>query len=302
MKNIYRLLILVVISLMFLPSVCIADSGSSYDDKYVFAKESNVPSGNYNNIVIVMGKSEINSDINGSVISFMGDVKINGTVKGDVVSLLGGLYLNDKSSIAGNLVSFGTFNKPENIAIEGTEMVINIDVISAFKSNGVLISLLIVYSLLTLLAGLVLITIFPVNYRVMSNSIHKSVGKKISLGILLILALTIIVAFLFFLIVIPVIYLLVFVFADIIASIFIGRYVFKQNDQRSSIYLEFFIGIILISIVRIIPLIIIPQYSYIALLVYGILYAVVELAMASVGLGTVVVTSFGKNNQALKKT
>lgn len=302
MKNIYRLLILVVICLMFLPSVCIADSGRSYDDKYVFAKESNVPSGNYNNIVIIMGKSEINSDINGSVISFMGDVKINGTVKGDVVSLLGGLTLNDKSSIAGNLVSFGTINNPHNIAIEGTEMVINIDVISAFKSNGILISLLIVFSLLTLLAGLVLITIFPVNYRVMSNSIHKNVGKKISLGILLILALTIIVAFLFFLIVIPVVYLLVFVFADIIGSIFIGRYVFKQNDQRSSIYLEFFIGIVLISIVKIIPLIIIPQNSYIALLVYGILFAVVELAMASVGLGTIVVTSFGRNNQALKKT
>jgi hypothetical protein len=302
MKNIYKLLILLVISLIFLPSVCTADSQSSYADKYVFAKEGNVPGGNYNNVVIVMGKSEINSDINGSVINFMGDVKINGTVNGDVVSLLGNLNLNDKSFIEGNLVSFGTINKPDNIAIKGKKMVVNMDVISAFKSNGILISLLIILSLLTLVVGLVLITIFPVNYRVMSHSIHKKLGKKISLGILLILALTIIVAFLFFLIVIPIVYILAFVFADVIGSIFIGRLVFKQNDQRSSIYLEFFIGVVLVSIVKIIPLIIIPQYSYIAILVYGILYAVVELAIASVGLGTVVVTSFGRNNQAIKKT
>ena len=77
-------------------------------------------------------------------------------------------------------------------------------------------------------------------------------------------------------------------------GIFVGNTILKNNDQKSTIFLQFFIGHILVSICKIVPVLIIDPKNYIGMFIYGILLIVGEIALASFGLGTVIDTSFGK--------
>jgi hypothetical protein len=249
------------------------------------------------NITVVMGSADIQADVDGSVIVIFGKATINGNVSEDVVSVFGEVNIQGDSKVQGNLVSIGKLEKTDSVSILGTKLLINVDIISLFKSNGIIINTLIIFSLITLIAGLILISIFTSRYRTMSYSMGSGVSRKFVLGILIIVSCTIVLAFLIFLVIVPILYVLLLLFANILASIYLGTTIFKNNNEKSAIYLEFFVGHIMISIFKIVPLILLPAGSYLALMIYGICFIVLELAMVSFGIGTIIDTNFGKNTK-----
>lgn len=300
MNKIIKVVLVFLIFLLFIPSIVSAAQDDLTSSNLIILEDKKIE-GISKNVTVVMGNADINSDVDGSVIVVFGKATINGNINGDVVSAFGEVYITDNSQIKGNLVSVGKLEKNDKVKIIGTKLAINVDLISLFKSNGILINTLIMCSLISLVAGLILISIFARRYRAMSYSMKSEIPRKMALGILIIVSATIVLAFLIFLIAVPMLYILLLMFADIIFSIFLGTLIFKNNGEKSTIFLEFFVGHIIISILKIVPLIIIPSASYTALMIYGICYIIIEVAMASFGIGTMIDTGFGKITKLAKK-
>ena len=298
MNKYLRALLISIILLLFVPHIVNAAQNDLTKTNLIILKDEKIIKQESENITVVLGTADIQTDIKGSIIVIFGKAIINGNIDGDVVSAFGEVYLKNNSNIEGNMVSVGKLDQAGGGTIKGEKILFDVDFISLFKSNGIIINTLIICSLITLIAGLLLITVLTGRYRVMSYSLKRISKKRLLLGLVVVLSLTIVLAFSIFTIIAPVIYILIFMFADIIASIYLGTLIFGNNNQRSAIYLEFFVGQIIISIFKIVPLIIIPTGSYIALLVYGICFMILEFAMVSLGLGTIIVTGFGKTTNA----
>jgi hypothetical protein len=295
MKKAIRMFLFFLIFLLSIPCVVYAYGNDLSSSNLIILEDKKIEKSNSENVTVVMGNADITTDINGSVIVVFGKATIDGNVSGDVVSAFGEVYINGDSKINGNLVSVGKLERSENVEIKGTKLTIKVDLISLFKSNGILINTLILYSLITLIAGLILICIFTARYRTISYNMNSNIPRRLALGGLVVISATIVLAFLIFMIIIPAIYVLLLMFADIIAGIYLGTVIFRNNYERSAIYLEFFVGHLIISILKIVPLILIPGGAYTALLVYGICFIILEVAIACFGIGTVIDTSFGKN-------
>ncbi len=295
-----RLLKVVLVSLifsLFVPCMVYASQNDLTISDLIVLSDKIVNEKSSGNITVVMGSADIRTDINGSVIVIFGKATIDGNVSEDVVSVLGEVNIQGNSKVQGNLVSIGKLEKADSVSISGSKLSIDVDIISLFKSNGIIINTLIIFSLITLIAGLILISIFTARYRTMSYSMKSGIPRRLVLGILIIISCTIVLAFLIFLVIIPILYVLIILFANIIASIYLGTIIFKNNNEKSTIYLEFFVGHIIISIFKIVPLILLPAGSYLALMIYGLCFILLELAMVSFGIGTIIDTGFGKNTK-----
>ena len=187
MKNTFKLLcILIMIILVLAPSNVYAAS-SLLDDKYIIMQDEEVTQTENEDIVVVLGSANISHKIDGTLIVLLGDVMVNDDVDGDIISILGEVKLQEGVNISGNLVSVGKLEKPESVTIEGTKLSASIDWLSMFNVNSILISVLILLAIVTLGAGLIMISIFTVNFRVMSNSFAVRPGRKMILGILFVL-------------------------------------------------------------------------------------------------------------------
>lgn len=302
MKKTIKLVLVLLIFTLLIPGVVLAARNDLTISNLIILEDKNIDDISCGNVTVVLGSTDIKSNVLGSVIVVFGKANISGKVNGDVVSAFGEVYLKGDSEVMGNLVSLGKLVKDSDVKIGGTKVSMNFDFISMFKSNGILINALIAGSVFTLVAGLILITIFAARFRVMSYSLNNALPRRMVLGTLVVVSLTIVLAFLIFLLVAPVLYLLFILLADIIGSIYLGTVIFKNNYDRSAIYIEFFVGHILISIIKIVPLIFIPSGSYTALMIYGICYVIVQLSLSSFGIGTVIDTGFGKNTELLRKS
>jgi hypothetical protein len=301
MNKIIKVILISLIVILIVPLAVSAKQNDLTSSNLIVLEDKKVEDESNDNVTIVMGTADIQTDINGSVIVVFGKATINGNVSGDVVSAFGEVYIKGDSQIQGNLVSVGKLEKAKGVTIKGTKLLINFDFISLFKSNGILINTLIICFLITLVGGLILISIFTGRYRAMSYSMGTALARRIMLGGLAIISCTIVLAFLIVLIIAPTLYIFLVMFADIIASIYLGTFIFKKsNNESSTIFLEFFVGHIIIYIFKIVPLIIIPAGSYMALMIYGICFIVFELIMASFGIGTIIDTGFGKNIKLIK--
>lgn len=302
MKKTIKLVLVLLIFTLLIPGVVLAARNDLTISNLIILEDKNIDGISCGNVTVVLGSTDIKSNVLGSVIVVFGKANISGKVNGDVVSAFGEVYLKGDTEVMGNLVSLGKFEKDSDVKIRGTKVSMNFDFISMFKSNGILINALIAGSVFTLVAGLILITIFAARFRVMSYSLNNALPRRMVLGALVVVSITIVLAFLIFLLVAPVLYLLFILLADIIGSIYLGTVIFKNNYDRSAIYIEFFVGHILISIIKIVPLIFIPSGSYTALMIYGICYVIVQLSLSSFGIGTVIDTGFGKNTELLRKS
>ncbi len=281
--------------LLFIFIPCIASAAQfDFSNKLVFFEDKLITQHSMGNVTIVIGDADIETNINGSVIVIFGKAAINGMVGGDIVSVFGDVNIKDNSLVQGNVVSVGKLKNDNDVVINGTKVNIDVDIISMFKSNGIIINGLIILALMTLAVGLILISIFSGRYRVMSYKMSKGISRRIIMGGLVVVGFTIIVIFLLFMIVAPIFYVLFLMFADIVASIFVGTLIFKGNYDRTTIYLQFLVGHILISILKIVPLIVIPSGSYTAMLIYGICFIILQYSMAFFGVGTIIDTGYGK--------
>lgn len=298
MKKLSKLLVITLILLLFVPFIVSAKQGGITTDNLVFFEDKTINYLNSGNVTIVGGNADISTNISGSVIVLFGTANISGTVSGDIVSLFGELDIEDNTLIQGNLVSLGKLSK-NTFSVLGTKWSVNFDFTSLFKTNGIVISTFILLAIITLAMGLILISIFTKRFRAMAYSMKSGNLRRLVLGLLFLVSATIVLVFLMFLIVVPLIYIVLLMLADIVAGIYIGSFIFKDNNEKSTIFLEFFVGHIIVSIFKIVPLILLPNGAYHALMIYGISLSVIELIMASFGIGTVIDTCFGKEKKIL---
>ncbi len=297
MNKILKVIFVSIVFVLFVTGPVAAAQNNLTKSNLIILEDKNIDENSSENVTVVLGSANIQSDVDGSIVVVFGKATINGNVSGDIVSAFGEIYLEGNSQVGGNLVSVGKFKQAEGAAIKGTRMELNVDFISLFKSNTVIINTLIIASLIILAAGLLLITIFSARFRAMSYSIGSAIPRRMALGGMVIVSMTIILAFLIFFIAAPVFYVIFMMLADIIASIYLGTKIFSDNYERSTIYLEFFVGHIIVSIIKIVPLVFIPAGSYTSLLIYGICFVIVEFLLASFGIGTVIDTGFGKKTR-----
>jgi len=300
MNKIVKVILISLIFLLFVPPAVSAKQNDLTISNLVILEDKKIDDKSFGNVTVVLGDADIQTDVNGSVIVIFGRATINGNVSGDVVSAFGEIDIQDDSQVQGNLVSIGKLEKDDKVSVLGTKLSINVDFISLFESNGIIINTLIIFSLITLITGLILISIFTGRYRTMAYSMGSRFSRRLVLGILVMISFTIVLVFLIFLVVAPILYVLLVMFADIIASIYLGTIIFKNNHEKSTIYLEFFVGHIISSIFKIVPLILLPTGSYTALMIYGICLIVLEFATASFGIGTMIDTGFGKKTELFK--
>lgn len=301
MSRLFKAIMVLLLISLLIPGVVYAAKNDLTISNLVILEERDINDTSCGNVTVVLGSADINTDVLGSVIVVFGKVNINGNVNGDVVSAFGEVSVKGNSQIEGNLVSVGKLVKDRGVKVNGTKVTVNFDFISLFKSNGILINTLIFCSIFTLVAGLLLITIFTSRFRAMSYSIGTALSRRLVLGALVVISITIVLAFLIFLLIAPVLYILVIMLADIFGSIYLGTVIYKNNYDRSAIYIQFFVGHILISIIKIVPLIFIPTGSYTALMIYGICFVIAEFLLSSFGIGTVIDTGFGKKTPKIDK-
>ncbi len=294
-----RVILIALMALIMVPGVVSAARNDLTISNLIILEDKSIADTSCGNVTIVLGSADIKTNVLGSVIVVFGKANISGNVTGDVVSAFGEVYIDGNSRIEGNLVSVGKLEKDNRVKVAGTKVTINFDFISMFESNGIIINTLIFCAIFTLVAGLILITIFTTRFRAMSYSMGTAMSRRLILGALIVVSLTIVLAFLIFSLIAPAVYIFFIMLADIVGSIYLGTLIFRNNYERSAIYLQFFVGHILIYIIKIVPLIFIPSGSYTTLMIYGICFLVVEFCLSSFSIGTVIDTGFGKKVPSL---
>ncbi|HEX2926180.1 MAG TPA: hypothetical protein VHP38_07975, partial [Ruminiclostridium sp.] len=176
MKRLAKLVLLLLVFTLLIPGAVSAAKNNFSASNLIILKEKDINGTSSGNITVVLGTTDIKANVTGSVIVVFGKANITGNVNGDVVSAFGEVYLNGGSEVMGNVVSVGKLEKDSGVKIRGTKVAIDFDIISLFKSNGILINTLIICSLFTLIAGLILITIFTARFRVMSYSLRDALS------------------------------------------------------------------------------------------------------------------------------
>ncbi|QNU67654.1 hypothetical protein EHE19_004040 [Ruminiclostridium herbifermentans] len=302
MRKISKAIIITLILLLSVPFIVSAKQSDITTGNLVIFEDRIVDNISSGNVTVVSGNADIRTNVSGSIIVVFGKATINGNVSGDVISLFGELDVLDNTIIKGNLVSIGKLKASDLISVLGTKLSIDFDIISLFKSNGIIINTFILLALFSLAIGLILISIFTKRYRSMAYSMKSGNARRLVLGLLFFISATIVLVFLIFLIIVPITYVLLVIFAEIVVGIYIGRLIFKNNNEKSTIFIEFFVGHIIASIFKIVPLILLPEGSYFALMIYGIALLVIEFVMASFGIGTIIDTGFGKNIKTVQKS
>ncbi len=300
MKNFKKGVLITLVLLLLLPFVVSAKQDDFANSNLIIFEDKTLDEASFENITVVGGNANIQTDVDGSIIVVFGKATINGNVSGDVVSVFGELDIKATAQIQGNLVSIGKLEMAHNSLVTGTKLSISFDFISLFKTNGIIINTFILFSIVTLAIGLILISIFTKRYRVMAYSMKSGNLRRIVIGLLLLVSATIVLVFFIFLIAVPITYILLIIFADIVTGIYIGSFIFKNSNEKSTIFIEFFVGHIMVSIFKIVPLILLPGGSNTALMIYGISVMAIECATAAFGIGTIIDTSFGKDIKLIK--
>lgn len=128
MKALYRVLALVVLSLMIAARPVLATDGQP-PGQVVFGSDFTLRSGESlaGDLVVFGGNVTIeqNSRVEGNVIAWGGDVEIAGEVEEDVVAFGGNVYLAETARVNGDLMVFGGESQLEEGAVVRGQQVLN---------------------------------------------------------------------------------------------------------------------------------------------------------------------------------
>jgi hypothetical protein len=250
------------------------------------------------NVITLLGNTEVNSNVNGQVITVFGDATVNSRVSGQVITVFGNTTLTKKADIKGNLVTLGSSQKESGAAVSGQEVRIlgeymNIDIAALLYLR---LALLILYALAVLVIGLLMIAVKKKQYEALTSRIEEDIGKKLLLGILAYIGISILLILLIITLVAPILYLVVIIVAAIPASIFFGRLILKAFNPKNGIISEFITGFITITLIKLLLLYLLPQGS---LLVSLALVAVFDFFINSLGLGILMDAKYVKKTETV---
>jgi len=236
------------------------------------------------NAIAVLGDITVNDRINGHVITVFGDVSINAEVSGQVVTLFGDTNLLDSSVIKEDVITIGSLRKSAGASILGQEVRIlgesmNLDIDSIAYLQLIV---MILFTLTTLIVGLLALLISRTAYRNISANLDKRIGRKMILGVLTFLGLSALLLLLLITLIAPVLYIVILIMSTITASMFFGKHILKSFSKKNSTYMEFITGLISITLVKLLIIFLVPQRS---ILLGFALVGVLDMIIHSIGLG-----------------
>jgi hypothetical protein len=289
MKKLIALLVLVTAFLAYTPVYAEGESlFSSSGDRVSVGQDINIDKSITGNVVSIGGNVEIHDDVRGDVVVVFGDVIIDGKVAGEVVTIFGDVKMTGRASIGGNLVSLGTVERNELSRIYGQEVNLNLGFLPI--TGTMVMIFMLVFAFFVLLLGFPILAVFRDRFSTMSGNILTRIGIRTALGFLIFLGLTIFLPILAITLVAPLLYFVLLIAAEIITGIFLGRIITKTFNSHTSIFVEFVIGFVVITMSKGAAIILFPQ---VGLLVSVLAYLLLSLFINSFGLGTLLDTKFG---------
>ena len=297
MKKFAALLaILVVLILQVMPVAAEGITVSSENGDEISVFDDVIINENVNgNVIVVLGDVTVNSGVNGQIVAVFGEVYINSEVSKQVVTVFGKTTLGKDAVVHGDVITMGSMNKNEGARILGQDVRIfgesmNLD-IGALSYLRLLIVIL--FTLAVLVVGLLVLSISKDKYTRIAKKIDINIGRKLLLGILSFVSATILLMLLLLTLIAPFLYIILMVLATVPASMFLGRMILKAFSSGNSIYMEFFTGLITITLVKfLLSFIILPESLYLGIGLIGLL----NFFIYSMGLGIYMEERYLKEN------
>lgn len=213
------------------------------------------------NVIAVLGNITVEGELDGQVVAVFGNVAVDGTVSGQVVTVFGKMVLAKDSVVKGDVISIGSLNKADGARIYGQEVRIlgesmNLDI----TAIGYLrLAIMILFTAATLIIGLLILLISKKRYTELEESIEKSTGRKLLLGILAFMGASVLMLLLIVTLIAPFLYLILLVISTIPASMYLGKLILRTFSPKNSIYAEFITGLITITLAKLLIIFLVPQ-------------------------------------------
>ncbi|HHW48712.1 MAG TPA: hypothetical protein GXX14_08875 [Clostridiaceae bacterium] len=293
-----RLAILLLLLVLFITGSSVHASGisvsSNNGDTVAVMRNIKINRTTTGNIVVVMGDLDIEGNVFGNVLAIMGNVKVDSRVTGQIVSVLGDVELTEGAEVYGSVISvIGAIKKAGGARIIGEEMEIigqsfNVKA-DLFLFIGTVLT--IVFSVFTLLIGLLLITVSKEKYVRISSNIEKRTGRKILMGFLGFIGLSILALVLFITLVVPVIYVILLIIGGIFSSIYFGKVILGTLNAGNNVYGGFITGLTTITLIKVLLILFVPQSGFVLNVV---LYFLFTAFIDSLGIGIMLDSWFSR--------
>ncbi|AEE90525.1 conserved membrane protein of unknown function [Tepidanaerobacter acetatoxydans Re1] len=245
-----KILILIFTLLLLIPTPVLA---TETDDLIQIHKDITIDSNEVvtSDIIAIMGDIRVDGKVTGDVVAILGDIRVNGEVTGDVTAVGGRVIRGETSKIYG---------KTTEVKISGVKNIVND--ITRQGTNRRYIWFKIVRFLGLLAVGILVIILFPNSIKMASGAVEKEVGRKMLIGLAILLLTPVMLLLLFITLIgiplIPILLLLLYAagfFGYLCISIFIGRKLNEHLKMKSEILLEFALGALLLWLINLVPFI-----------------------------------------------
>ena len=209
-------------------------------------------------VVIFHGPAVIDGHVNGSVVAFNGDVLVRGNVDDNVVALKGRATIEDGATVGGDVVSSRRPAVASGAHVDGDIRRVNFR--NFFRAFGWLLWLgwWLAVGVSMFVLGVLLLALFPRIVPPILEAGRTRVGPAIGWGLAVAVGLPIICALLLVtLIGLPLGLVgllslaLLYAVGYVVAALLLGR---RLVREPRSVYLAFFIGLVILRIVGILPL------------------------------------------------
>lgn len=240
-------------------------------------------------VVAIFGDVDINDSIDGEVVAILGNINLDQRVSGEIVSAFGKVTMSKNAVVNGDLIVIGSIDREAGAKVFGQEVKVNTGFLMVAR-----VVVTIVLAFLVLVLGLVAISIFRERSVNISDGSDKNTGRKIAVGFLGFIGFFIIMVLLSIVVVGPIIHLFLLIIAEIAVSICAGKQILKLFNANQNVYLEFTTGLAVISFIKIVLTLIIPQIGFVA---YLLLYIAIDIFIRSWGIGILIDTRFGTDKK-----
>ena len=285
-KAAFFLMIFMVVMLAASPAIAegvsvLSESG----DKVSLFEDLHITEAVDGNVIVILGNVKVDADVNGIVVTVFGVADIIAKVSEQVVTVFGNSTMREKAA-TGNLITLGSVEKLEGAKVSGNEVrifgeMINIDIGAILYLR---VAILILFAVAVLLLGLLILVIYKKKFESMTENVEQKLDRKLILGFLAYIGVSILFVMLAITLVAPVLYLFILILATITSSIFTGRLILKALNPSKNIMMEFITGLITITLVKLLLLYLIPQGDILLSLV---LFGAFTVFINSLGLGII---------------
>lgn len=234
---------------------------ASFDNDEIFNLGGDVvvPEGNHlsGDAVAILGSVTVKGRVSGDAVAIIGDVRVDGEVSGDAVAIGGRVIIKEGAKVRGRIVQIGP-GMHINLGDKGINMAVHRNLLGRFFSfHFRFINLITTFAL-----GALTVALFPNQVNLVSDNVDINIGRRVIIGLLTLILLPLLLFMTALTIIgIPLIPVIILIFAAaaflgyIGISLFIGRKIEDTAKWNTSIFLELFLGIAVLWLVKQIPFI-----------------------------------------------